>query len=88
MLMLDTSSQIELDGRVLSQDSKGGKFDVLPGTHTIRIKAPGRQAVTRTVDVDAGATAVLHIADDTAGSGAKSDDGVYDPSSDKVVPQD
>jgi serine/threonine-protein kinase len=95
LLMLDLSSQIELDGKVLSQDSKGGKFEVQPGAHTLRVKAPGREAVTRAIDVEAGATAVLRIGDESpapapapAVAPPRTDDGVYDPSTDKVVPSD
>jgi predicted Ser/Thr protein kinase len=112
MLMLDVSSQIELDGKVISADSKVGRFEVVPGQHTLRVKAPGREAVSRTVDVEAGGTAVLRIGDDTAPATTapatpapdkpdkpatdkpapdkpkKPEDGVYDPSSDQVVPQD
>jgi predicted Ser/Thr protein kinase len=102
LLMLDVSSQIEVDGKVLGTDSKVGRFEVVPGQHTLRVTAPGRETVTRTVDVEAGGTAVLRISDDTGGAATtdkptpekptekpkKSEDGVYDPSSDQVVPQD
>jgi predicted Ser/Thr protein kinase len=95
MLMLDVASQIELDGKILSTDSKVGRFEVIPGQHTLRVKAPGREAVTRTVEVEAGGTAVLRIGDDTAppdkpapDKPKKPEEGVYDPSSDQVVPQD
>jgi serine/threonine protein kinase len=112
MLMLDVSSQIELDGKVISTDSKVGRFEVIPGQHSLRVTAPGREAVSRTVDVEAGGTAVLRIGDDTArvtppadkpapdkpapdkpasdtpSKPKKSEDGVYDPASDQVVPQD
>jgi serine/threonine-protein kinase len=117
LLMLQRSSQIELDGRTMSADSKGGTFEVLAGSHTVRITAPGRQPITRTVDVEAGGTAVLRIDDDTPQTGTpappptpaptpapvdkpadkpvtkpadthKPDDGVFDPSTGSVVPQD
>jgi serine/threonine protein kinase len=63
LLMLDKAAQIELDGQIVGHASRGGTFEVGPGTHTLVVKAPGRQAVTRRIEVEAGATAVLRIAD-------------------------
>ncbi len=112
LVMLQRSSQIELDGRTMSTDSKGGTFEVLAGSHTLRITAAGRPPITRTVDVEAGGTAVMRIddasspastapsptptpdkpadkpVDKPADPSKKSDDGVFDPSTGGVVPQD
>jgi hypothetical protein len=65
ILVLETASSIEIDGVAVSTSSKGGRFEVTPGTHEIRVKAPGRQPVARTFEVEAGGTAVLRIDDDT-----------------------
>ncbi len=65
ILTLETASSIELDGSTLSPASKGGRFDVAPGHHVIRVKAPGRQPVEREFDVEAGGTAVLRVSDDS-----------------------
>jgi serine/threonine-protein kinase len=65
ILVLETASSIEIDGTAVSQSSRGGRFEVSPGQHEIRVKAPGRQAVVRTFEVEAGGTAVIRIADDS-----------------------
>lgn len=90
LLILDQSSWIELDGQVVAEASKGGRFEVSPGSHTLRVRAPGREVVTRTVDVEPGGTAVLRIVDDRAPArpARPSEDGVYDPETDSVVPAD
>jgi serine/threonine protein kinase len=65
ILVLETASAIEIDGTSVAQSSKGGRFDVKPGSHEIKVKAPGRQPVVRTFDVQAGGTAVIRVADDS-----------------------
>ncbi len=65
LLSVQTASEIELDGKTISQSSKGGSYPVPPGHHEIKVKAPGRQPVTRSVDVEPGGTAVIRIDDDT-----------------------
>ncbi len=67
ILVLATASTIEIDGTAVAQSSKGGRFEVKPGSHEIRVKAPGRQPVVRTFEVEAGGTAVLRVADDEGG---------------------
>ncbi len=64
-VMLQHASTIELDGKVVSQASQGGTFEVPPGDHSIKIVAPDRAPVTRTVHVEAGGSTVIRIADDT-----------------------
>jgi serine/threonine-protein kinase len=68
LLSLERASTIEIDGAAVAQNSRGGRYDVTPGHHELRIKAAGRQAVTREVDVESGGTAVIRIDDDTGGS--------------------
>jgi hypothetical protein len=63
--VLETASSIEIDGTAVARSSKGGRFEVTPGEHQIRVKAPGRQAVERTFEVEAGGTAVIRVADDS-----------------------
>ncbi len=65
ILVLETASSIEIDGTAVARSSKGGRFEVAPGEHQIRVKAPGRQAVERTFEVEAGGTAVIRVADDS-----------------------
>ena len=65
ILVLETASSIEIDGTAVARSSKGGRFEVTPGEHRIRVKAPGRQAVERTFEVEAGGTAVIRVADDS-----------------------
>jgi serine/threonine protein kinase len=65
ILVLETASTIEIDGTAVAQSSKGGRFEVKPGAHEIKVKAPGRQPVTRAFDVEAGGTAVIRVADDS-----------------------
>jgi serine/threonine-protein kinase len=72
LLSLELASTIEIDGAAVSQSSRGGRYEVTPGHHEIRVKAPGRQAVTREVDVEAGGTAVIRIDDDTGSPAAGS----------------
>jgi hypothetical protein len=69
ILVLESASAIEIDGIAVAQSSKGGRFDVAPGSHEIRIKAPGRQPVVRTFEVESGGTAVIRIADDVGSTG-------------------
>ena len=63
--MLETASAIEIDGNAVAPSSKGGRFDVAPGHHRIRVKAPGRQPIDREFDVQPGDPAVLRVADDS-----------------------
>jgi serine/threonine-protein kinase len=65
ILVLETPSSIEIDGIAHSSSSKGGRFEVAPGHHQIRVKAPGRQPVVREFEVEAGGTAVIRVADDS-----------------------
>lgn len=66
-LFLERASTIEIDGASVAQGSKGGRFEVKPGHHEIRIKAPDRQPVTRSIEVEAGGTAIVRISDDQGG---------------------
>jgi serine/threonine protein kinase len=66
LLTLDKQSRITIDGNVVAQDSRGGRFDVPPGHHTVEAKTAGRQAVTRVMDLDPGGTAIVNITFDTA----------------------
>jgi hypothetical protein len=76
ILVLETASSIEIDGVAVAPSSKGGRFDVAPGNHELRVKAPGRQPVVRSFEVESGGTAVLRIDDDT---GAPAADGSATP---------
>jgi serine/threonine protein kinase len=64
LFTLQVASTIEIDGKTVSSSSTGGRFEVAPGTHEIRVKAPGRQPVTRSVEVLAGGVAIIQIEDD------------------------
>jgi hypothetical protein len=64
ILVLETASTIEIDGVAVEQSSKGGRFEVKPGNHEVRVKAPGRQPVVRSFEVEAGGTAVIRVADE------------------------
>jgi hypothetical protein len=65
ILVLESASTIEIDGTAVAQSSKGGRFEVKAGSHEIKVKAPGRQPLVRTFDVEAGGTAVIRVADDS-----------------------
>jgi hypothetical protein len=65
ILVLETASTIEIDGTAVAQASKGGRFEVKPGNHELKVKAPGRQPITRAFEVEAGGTAVIRVADDS-----------------------
>jgi hypothetical protein len=61
LVTLDQPSKITLDGQVVATDSKGGRFDVPAGHHTLEATTPGHKAVTRTIDLDPGGTGVVSI---------------------------
>jgi len=63
MIFIDRASTIELDGSVIANGSKGGRYSVAPGHHDVRVKTPARTAVNRSVDVEPGGTAVIRIGD-------------------------
>jgi hypothetical protein len=69
LLTLEMASVIQIDGSTVAQGSYGGRYEVTPGHHEIRVKAAGRQPVVRGVDVEPGGTAVIRIDDDTSDSG-------------------
>jgi serine/threonine-protein kinase len=64
LFTLQVESEIEIDGETVAESSMGGRYEVSAGTHEIRVKAPGRQAVTRTVEVPSGGVAIISIEDD------------------------
>ena len=64
LFTLQINSTIEIDGTTVAQASTGGRFEVKPGTHEIRVMAPGRQVVTRSIEVLPGGVAVISIEDD------------------------
>jgi serine/threonine-protein kinase len=66
LFTLAVESTIEIDGDVVASSSRGGRFEVSPGEHLIHVEAPGRQAVTRSVDVPAGGVAIIGIEDDSS----------------------
>lgn len=70
ILVLETASSIEIDGAAVSRSSKGGRFDVTPGSHEVRVKAPGRQPVVHEVEIESGGTAVIRVADDVGSAAA------------------
>jgi serine/threonine-protein kinase len=61
LFTLSLESEIEIDGRTVASSSKKGRYEVSPGSHEVRVKAPGHQAVTRTVDVPAGGVAIISL---------------------------
>jgi len=65
VIMLQHPATIEIDGKAVAQNSKGGNFDVKPGDHTVRIVAENRETVNRSVSVEPGGSAVIRIVDDT-----------------------
>jgi serine/threonine-protein kinase len=64
LFTLAVESTIEIDGEVVASSSRGGRFEVSPGEHLIHVAAPGRQSVTRSVDVPAGGVTIIGIEDD------------------------
>ena len=64
LLSIHTASQIDIDGVTVAASSRGGRFEVKPGKHEVRVKAPGREPVSRSFEVEPGGAAVMHIADD------------------------
>jgi serine/threonine-protein kinase len=64
LFTLQVESTIEIDGSTVARSSYGGRYEVPPGSHEIRVKAPGRQTVTRSVEVPAGGVAIISIEDD------------------------
>ncbi|HUQ03784.1 MAG TPA: serine/threonine-protein kinase [Kofleriaceae bacterium] len=65
LFTLQLDSSIEIDGKTVAGSTKRGRFEVLPGSHEVRVEAPGRQPVTRTVEVPAGGVAIISIEDET-----------------------
>ena len=65
--MLESASAIEINGTSVASSSKGGRYEVMPGVHQVRVKTPGHSAVTRSIDVEPGGTAVLRIGDSEFG---------------------
>jgi len=63
LFTLTVDSTIEIDGDVVASPSTGGRYEVSPGPHRIRVTAPGRQAVVQTVDVPAGGVSIISIED-------------------------
>src|SRR5687768_823281 len=51
LLSIHTASQIEIDGVTVAASSRGGRFEVKPGKHEVRVKAPGREPVSRSFEV-------------------------------------
>jgi eukaryotic-like serine/threonine-protein kinase len=68
IIVLEHASSITIDGKVVAQASKGGRYEVPPGHHEIEIAATDRGAITRSVDLDPGGTAFIKIADDKGGA--------------------
>ncbi len=68
LFRLEIESTIEIDGDVVATSSRGGRFEVPAGDHLIHVEAPGRQSVTRSVDVPAGGVTILSIEDDLSGT--------------------
>jgi serine/threonine-protein kinase len=61
LVTLEVASAIEIDGRTVAHSSTGGRYEVPPGAHEIRVKAPGHETVTRSVDVPAGGVAIISV---------------------------
>jgi serine/threonine-protein kinase len=68
LFTLALDCEIAIDGRTVASSSKKGRYEVPPGTHQVRVKAPGHQAVTRSVDVLPGGVAIISIEVDDAPS--------------------
>jgi serine/threonine-protein kinase len=68
IIVLEHTSSITIDGKVVAQGSKGGRYEVPPGHHEIEIAATDRAPITRSVDLDPGGTAFIKIADDKGGA--------------------
>ena len=65
-LTLEVASRIEIDGEVVAPSSRGGRFEVSPGTHKVSVTAPEQEPVTSSVDVPAGGVTVVSITGDQA----------------------
>jgi serine/threonine protein kinase len=66
LFALQLESEIEIDGKTVAGGTKRGRYEVSPGSHEIRVKAPGRQVVIRTVEVPPGGVAIISIEDEAA----------------------
>jgi serine/threonine-protein kinase len=61
LVELDQPSKITIDGKVVAEDSKGGRFEVSPGHHDLEARTAGHQPVTRSLDMESGGTAIVNI---------------------------
>ncbi|HTL36559.1 MAG TPA: hypothetical protein VL326_25675, partial [Kofleriaceae bacterium] len=67
IVVLEHGSTISIDGKVVAQASQGGRYEVAPGHHAVKIEATDRGPISREVDIDPGGTAFIKIADDKSG---------------------
>jgi serine/threonine-protein kinase len=61
LVELDQLSTITIDGKVVADGSKGGRFEVPPGHHELEARTPDHKPVTRSLDMEAGGTAIVNI---------------------------
>ena len=61
VLSVDVASEIMIDGSVRVASGLGGRFELKPGKHTLRITAPRRQTVERDIDIQTAATTTMSI---------------------------
>ncbi|HUS27371.1 MAG TPA: serine/threonine-protein kinase [Kofleriaceae bacterium] len=64
IVVLEHASTISIDGKVVGQGTQGGRYEVAPGHHDVKIEASDRSPITRSVEMDPGGTAFIKIVDD------------------------
>jgi serine/threonine protein kinase len=62
VLELEVASEIEIDAAVVASGSRGGRFEVPPGKHTLRVKLAGSPVIERTAEVTAGGSVLIQLA--------------------------
>jgi hypothetical protein len=91
VLILELASSLEIDGKVIAEESRGGRFELPVGQHTVKVKAAGREALTRTIDIEASGTTVMRIGDDPGtpkpAPPKPEGEGSAAPPAEKAVPQ-
>ena len=61
LVQLDLPSKITIDGKVVADGSKGGRFDVPAGHHTLEAVAADHSPITRSLDVEPDGTALVSV---------------------------
>ena len=62
----EPSAVVEIDGKTMSHNGKGGRYELPPGRHVLVVTAPGREAVRHDLEIKPGGTISVHISEGPA----------------------